>query len=228
MRIHWLDALAVVLPVTCASCGAVDRALCRNCARRLAEATRVRECGLRIEAIGGRRIPVFAAVDYDGPTKALIAALKERGRTDAARPLGVLLRRAVAALATSTGATDTASTRSWVPVPAPSSPGSLRARGYAHLSMLWSLAVPGTRSVAGLRVVRSVRDQAGLSASARAANLRGAYVADPRLAGARVVLFDDVVTSGATLREAVRALEAAGAAVVGCVVVAEAVRRRPQ
>ncbi|MFC5123908.1 phosphoribosyltransferase family protein [Pseudoclavibacter helvolus] len=87
--------------------------------------------------------------------------------------------------------------------------------------------MPGVPSVRGLRVVRPVEDQAGLSVAARAENLRHAYRAERGLAGRRVVLVDDVVTSGATLREAVRALEAGGAVVVGCVVIAEAVRRNP-
>lgn len=230
MRSDALDALAVVLPVTCASCGAVDRALCRRCGEHLARDTGVRACELRVVAGDGSRIPVFAASDYEGAVKALIAALKERGRTDAARPLGLLLRRAMSGLAESARAPASATgpLPAWVPVLAPSSPRSRRARGYAHLAVLWEVAVPGTRGVDGLRVSRLVRDQAGLSRHGRAANLRGAYVADPRLGGARVVLVDDVVTSGATIRESVRALEAVGAVVIGCAVIAETRRRSPQ
>lgn len=221
------DALAVVLPLVCASCGGVDRALCRSCAEHLAQGVRVRECQLVVRGSDGRRIPVFAAADYEGPVKALLASLKERGRVDAARPLAVLLRQAVVALAAQSQASASAAQgAAWVPVLAPSSPKSLRSRGYAHLAVLWGHAVPGARSVRGLRLKRAVRDQAGLSVAARLENLQGAYVADPRLAGARVLIVDDVVTSGATIRESVRALEAVGAAVVGCVVVAEAVRRR--
>ncbi|NYF14147.1 putative amidophosphoribosyltransferase [Pseudoclavibacter sp. JAI123] len=229
LRADALDALAVVLPVTCAACGAVDRALCRRCAEHLARDTFVRACELPVVAVDGSRIPVIAASDYAGPTKALIAALKERGRTDAARPLGLLLRSAISALAESTRApaSTTGPQPAWVPVLAPSSPKSRRVRGYAHLAMLWEAAVPGTRGVGGLRITRPVRDQAGLSQHARAANLEDAYVADPRLAGARVVLVDDVVTSGATIRESVRALEAVGAVVVGCAVIAETRRRAP-
>lgn len=230
LRTAVLDALAVLLPVTCASCGAIDRALCRSCAEHLARSVLVRECRLRVSAADGSRICVFAAADYAGPTKALIAALKERGRTDAARPLALLLRMAVAALAESTGVRGTATgiAPSWVPILVPSSGKTLRARGYAHLSMLWGLAVPGASTARGLRIVRPVRDQAGLSARARAENLRDAYIAERGLDGERVVLVDDVVTSGATLRESVRAVEAVGAVVVGCVVIAEAARSTPE
>lgn len=230
LRVAALDALAVVLPVTCASCGDIDRALCRRCAEQLARSALVRECRLRVSAADGRRIPVFAASDYEGPTKLLIAALKERGRADAARPLALLLRMAVMALAESTEVrvSVTGAAPSWVPIIAPSAAKTLRARGYAHLSMLWHAAVPGASAVRGLRIIRPVRDQAGLSVTARAENLHEAYVAERGLGGERVVLVDDIVTSGATLRESVRALEAVGAVVVGCVVIAEAARRAPE
>ncbi|PPG35365.1 ComF family protein [Pseudoclavibacter sp. RFBG4] len=226
-----LDALAVLLPVACAACGSLGRPLCRSCAEQLARLAAVRACAVMISAADGGRVPVIAACDYEGPVKALLASLKERGRVDAARPLGLLLRSAVSAFADSAGGRREPAVRSgpvsavWVPVLVPSSARSIRARGYVHLALLWHQALPGTRSVRALRLVRRVQDQAGLTAPARADNLRCAFAADPGLAGARVLLIDDVVTSGATMREAVRALEAVGAVVVGGVVVAETVRR---
>ncbi|MBF4460875.1 ComF family protein [Pseudoclavibacter sp. VKM Ac-2867] len=231
LRAAALDALAVLLPVTCAACGGLGRALCRSCAEQLARLAAVRACAVRVIAADGSRVPVVAACDYEGPVKALLASLKERGRADAARPLSLLLRSAVSAFADSARGSRQAAVRSgldsaaWVPVLIPSSARSIRARGYVHLALLWEQALPGTRSARALRLVRSVQDQAGLTASARADNLRCAFAAEPGLAGARVVLIDDVVTSGATMREAVRALEMVGAVVVGGVVVAETVRR---
>ncbi|MBR7831994.1 hypothetical protein KDL01_01910 [Actinospica durhamensis] len=71
---------------------------------------------------------------------------------------------------------------------------------------------------------RKVADQAGLGRRARAENLAGALAvrsASARLLGERaVVLVDDVVTSGATLAEAARALTAAGSTPVGAAVLA--------
>ena len=56
--------------------------------------------------------------------------------------------------------------------------------------------------------------QKSLSATDRAANLAGAFMAQPGAAGRRILLVDDVMTTGATLREAARALKDAGAASV--------------
>ncbi|WP_034518372.1 ComF family protein [Actinomadura rifamycini] len=81
-------------------------------------------------------------------------------------------------------------------------------------------------AVDALRLRRRVADQAGLTAARRAANLRGAIEVRAPVAGRRVVLVDDVVTTGASLSEAARALRAAGAEVVGAATVAMTPRRR--
>lgn len=72
---------------------------------------------------------------------------------------------------------------------------------------------------------RRVADQAGLSASDRAANLSGAMRARFDLSGRRVIVLDDVITTGATLAEAARALREAGAEVSAAAVVAATARR---
>ncbi|MFH9425933.1 ComF family protein [Streptomyces sp. NPDC017529] len=80
------------------------------------------------------------------------------------------------------------------------------------------------RVLAVLRQRRTVVDQAGLSARQRLANVSGALTvvagAGRPLAAAPVVLVDDLMTTGASLAEAARAVRAAGGKVVGAAVVA--------
>lgn len=82
-------------------------------------------------------------------------------------------------------------------------------------------------AVGALRLVRPVHDSAGLGASARHANLAGAMTAAaPRPGGpAAAVIVDDIVTTGASLGEAARALRESGWAVLGGAVVAATQRR---
>lgn len=73
-----------------------------------------------------------------------------------------------------------------------------------------------------LRRIRATRPQAGLNRQARLANLVGAFRSGPEAAGARVLLLDDVVTSGGTANECARALKLAGARWVGLATFASA------
>ncbi|MGH8969597.1 MAG: phosphoribosyltransferase family protein, partial [Actinomycetes bacterium] len=79
-----------------------------------------------------------------------------------------------------------------------------------------------------IRAVRRVADQAGLDAAARAANVGGALTVPRGLGrlvdGRRVVVVDDIITTGASLAESARALRASGADVVGAAVVAATAR----
>ena len=79
-----------------------------------------------------------------------------------------------------------------------------------------------------LRLARATADQAGLDAVGRAANLAGAMVVRPGagvLGSHAVLVVDDVVTTGSTLAEAVRAVRSTGSRVVGTAVVAATPRR---
>jgi predicted amidophosphoribosyltransferase len=163
----------------------------------------------------------------------MVVAHKERAVHALRRPLADLLATAAGAVA--------ADGASWAPVllvPVPSRPGSARARGH---DPTWTLTRTAARllrrtgrPVAARRLLVSrggVLDQAGLDAAGRAANLAGSMWCPSaevrRLAGLRlqVVVCDDVLTTGATMREAQRALEDAGLRVAGVAVVA-ATRRR--
>lgn len=165
--------------------------------------------------------PPYAIADYAGSTRALLLAYKERDAVALTDALATALGAAV----------DTATSRSTdqqtVVVPVPSTRVALRRRGYDPVLRLARAARRG-HVVPALAHIRDIDDSAGLSAASRRRNLHGALVVLPgmraRVAGRRVVLADDVVTTGTTLAEAARALRAAGASVTASAVIAATVR----
>ena len=208
------DLLDLVLPRDCVGCQEPGRALCRSCAAllRAPHAHRPDPCPTGLP-------PLMTAGAYDGAVRAALLAHKERGRLGLVRPLGAALAGAVRGLRVA---------GPLVLVPVPSSPAAVRERGHDHARRLASAAagrVPGARSRSLLVPARAVADQSGLTTAARAANLSGALRVRRPVPGLRVVVVDDVVTTGATLAEAVRALREAGADVRGCAVVAATHRR---
>lgn len=227
-------ALDLVLPQPCAGCGSVSGLLCPACASRLTAPAR-----LSLPSPTPAGLPLtWSMAPYAGPVRHLIVAHKERGLTALTRPLGAALARAVSAAASSAGAGPPV-----VLVPVPSSRASLRRRGRdPALDLAQAATGParrrrrgGRRRLSGtpyaclqaLEHTRRVADQAGLTAAGRAANLTGALRARPGLEGVPVILVDDVITTGATLAEAARALRATGAGVLAAAVIA-ATRRHAE
>lgn len=220
--------LDLVVPSCCPGCelpGPLPAGCCAACADSLDVAP---VAVLPCPAPAG--LPtVYAVTAYAGAPRALVLAHKERGRGGLAGVLGGALAAAAAATLDRAGV----SGQPVVLVPVPSTRAARRARGRDPLGELCRVAVRNlrraglpTRIEPVLRHVRGVRDQAGLSAAARADNLAGAFAA-AGFAGGPVVVLDDVMTTGATLAEAARALRAAGALVHGAAVVAATRRTGP-
>jgi predicted amidophosphoribosyltransferase len=244
-----LTLVDLLLPRPC-PCGDPSGPACAACRSGLVPSTA--KLVLAYPAPAG--LPVCAAAaPYRGAVRRLLIAYKERGRRDLAGVLAVGLLHALLALPPVRAAFDPSArrlggARRLVLVPVPASRAALRTRGVDHivaliqgvLSPLRALGRPAGIEVSlapMLEVTRRVADQAGLGASARAANLSGAlrlrsadrlHPARARAApAALVVVIDDVLTTGATMAEAVRALAFGGVRAHGAAVVATAVRHHP-
>jgi predicted amidophosphoribosyltransferase len=223
----------LVLPVECAGCGRPDTALCPACRLPLA--------GPAIEvAAPAVPVPVHACAPYAGSVPRTVVAWKDRGRLDLTRPLAPALAAAVEASLDVAGVGAGRTGRSLAPVllvPVPSAARATRVRGADVVALLATVASRGLRargrSVRAARLLRQrrrVTDQAGLGAPGRAANVAGAFaVRRPLLRAvsprALVVVVDDVVTTGASAAEAVRALRQSGAIVLGVAAIAWTPRR---
>ena len=221
----------LLLGGSCVGCARPGRALCGACAVGLPRRGRV---SWPSPTPTGLALP-FAAGAYDGLLKALVNAHKEHGVLALAAPLGRVLGDVVRDLLVALGAGGGAGTVLLVPVP--SRGAVVRRRGHDPLLRVTrAAAVRLRRTGVDARVRRllvpagRVRDQATLDAAQRAANLAGSMRSRrPRAVdrGGLVVVVDDVLTTGSTVREAQRALEEAGLVVSGIATVAATRRRGP-
>ena len=155
----------------------------------------------------------LALYDFVFPVDAMVHALKYRHRLSMASFFGA----ALAARAQDFGA------QADLILPMPLHPRRLAERGF---NQAVELARPLARVRGlplGLAVVSKLRDipaQAGLDREARLRNPRGVFECDVSLQGQRVIVVDDVMTTGATLGELARTLKRQGASWVGNLVVA--------
>lgn len=194
----------------CACCGlpfeleAGPDALCGECARRRPPFERAR-----------------AVFIYDDHSKGLILRLKHADRLEGVSAFARWMARAGGELMRQAD----------LLVPVPTHRLRLFLRRYNQAALLSNAlarltAVPSEPTL--LRRVRSTPPQGHLGHDARARNVKGAFSVDPRLRprleGRRVLLVDDVLTSGATVEECARVLRRAGAAAVDVLTLARVVR----
>lgn len=183
--------------------GGVDE-ICRRCLDRRPRFDSARSCW-----------------EYDGTIAEAIQRAKYRGHLWAARALAVELRPWLHA---QLAQIETACGEQPLLTAVPMHPRDLRRRGYNLAYLLLRQAADGRAIAMVTRKTRRTRAQAGLGRSERVANLRGAFAcADDRLAGRSVVVFDDVLTTGATADELARTLRRGGARRVDVLSAARAV-----
>lgn len=213
---------------SCLGCRRGGRLLCPGCLAGLPAGARLAWPTPCPEGL----ITPWASGEYDGLLRDLVIGHKERGLLALAAPLGLLLAQAVAAALPRPGPV--------VLVPIPSRGASVRARGHDATYSMTRAAARHLRAVGydawphRLLAIRGpVRDQAGLTAGQRADNLAGSmWCPSAAVLGlrrrrdrARTIVCDDVLTTGATAREAQRALVSIGILPEAVAVVA-ATRRR--
>ena len=233
--------LDLVLPAECAGCRRAGPRWCARCdqaLRSLAYEPRAGPGGDVAHRVVPRPSPrglppVHAWGVFADPLRSAVSAWKDGGRRDL---VGVLAPRLGAAVRGAAEASRWAGGHVLV-VPAPSSRRAVRARGDVPLVGLCAAAIDACHDTPGagagprfelspaLVHVRTVRDQSGLDTQQRRVNLSGAMGVSPLwhkvVRGRRCIVVDDVVTTGATLAEASRALVWAGAAeVVGATIAA--------
>ncbi len=225
----WFD---LVHGVECIGCAAPGRSLCHHCLSGLPSRGRV----VRPEPCPPGLVRCFAAGDYDALLRSLVIAHKEHATFALTPALGRLLAAAVEPAVEPDGLT--------VLVPVPSRPEVVRTRGHDPVLRFVRVAAQWLRGTGHdvrvhpvLEQRGPVRDQAGLGAIQRGENLASTMAVRPasRRALARVprplsmVVCDDVLTTGATAREAQRALQDSGLPVRAVAVVAATRKRwRPQ
>lgn len=234
------DLLDLFLPPGCLACGAwvgPSRSLvCLRCRMRLHEAPWPR-CPRCHHPSGTGRAPApdclecrawppdlsFARYAWmlEGAAPDLVHALKYEGWRELAELVADSMARLE--LPPATGRR--------VLVPVPTTPRRLRERGYNQAGLIAErlAARTGLPCYTALERRGARRSQTALTPEERRENVRGAFRAAPRaertLAGAHVLLIDDVLTTGATAGEAAKTLTAAGAARVSLLTLARALPR---
>lgn len=211
------DLLDLVMPRDCSVCARPGRALCALCSERLHDEMPVAATPIEVS---GQTVPVVCGGWLVGDRDITIRAWKDDAIRGLVHPLARLLAAGIAEVVDDT--------RTYALTGIPASRRAHWERGEDIVHRLTTAAGKELRKTGWpvtthrlLRVVRQVSDQRTLSASQRHLNLAGAFAARQRVCQP-VIVIDDVVTTGSTVRESVRALTAAGMAVHAVVALAHA------
>jgi predicted amidophosphoribosyltransferase len=180
--------LSTVFPVFCLGCNTFNEFLCDECAEAAkVAATRTRE-GFAFQV----------AFDYEGVVSVALSRLKQSNHYGYSEVLARHLAECIELDLDSEVITP------------PSTSQALRKRGFVPSYEIAKSA--GMNVTKNLRLTRQTQDQQALDSVQRQQNLNHAF---ELLKPGRYLLFDDVVTTGATMREMIRATEDGGGEVVG-------------
>lgn len=232
-RVSLEGLLDLIFPPTCVGCAHVLPAagfFCAECALSVNETPSVHcvRCGEpgafahsecpRCTASAPSFDRAFAPFEHEGAIAKAIHRFKYGGQSALARPLARLIAASAA---------HACSRLPGLVCPLPLHDTRYQERGYDQATLLSRALAKVLRrpwSDAWLTRQRATVRQVGLSEAQRERNVRGAFAAAPDVRGHDFVLVDDVLTTGATAREAARALKAAGARWVSVITLARARR----
>lgn len=219
----YADTIDFVFPMLCAGCGNVceEHSLCGACQKKFQtyEHPFCLGCqemildGIRCQQCKDKSFPLFAMGDYVDPLKEIIKQVKFRGITEPVRKLAATHAEMIAPYLSELQTTH------FVPIPLHTDREYVR--GYNQAALLAQalgekLSVPVCSEI--IWRIEKRKEQARLSFESRAGNIKGVFesvAADEVEKTWRLVLVDDVVTSGHTVHEAAHTLRAAGYTVVG-------------
>jgi ComF family protein len=217
--------LDVIFPPVCARCRKIGTLLCDDCLSQLVPVAEpvCSRCGRQLERQSAesasaacnacRDTPLLldqmrAPLLYVEPASSIIHRLKYEGYFALAEPLGLLMAARWPCWMTPPD----------LVIPIPLHQKRQRQRGYNQSALLARPLANAKKldyNSFALRRIRHTKPQVGLGPEDRAINVKDAFVADPAsVAGRNILLIDDVLTTGATMRSAAETLLSAGAASV--------------
>ncbi|MEL7645498.1 MAG: ComF family protein [Anaerolineaceae bacterium] len=216
-----------IFPPNCAGCGVEGYQICPECLQKIQFSSREScvKCGRSLP--GGGICPrcrshppayqeVRSLAGYEGVIREIVVNLKYKADLGLSLAAAEMMARVV-------------QDENWqldMVVPVPLNEKRRKARGYNQAAVLafpLSLSLRLPLRVKALARIRDTKSQVPLNVAERKANVQGAFLADPLLVrGRRVLLVDDVYTTGATLNAAAEALRSAGCGVVWVLTLAKA------
>lgn len=225
------NCLDWVFPPNCVGCGAEGYQICPDCLQKIQFTSREScvRCGRSLRSRGvckgcRQQPPAFTELRslaiYEGTIQKIVVNLKYKADLGLSLMVSELMSRLVQA-------------EDWeldMVVPVPLNEKRREERGYNQAAVLafpLSLNLKLPMRVRALARIRDTESQVHLNAAERKANVQGAFLADPLLVrGKRVLLVDDVCTTGATLNAAAEALCSAGCSDVRVLTLAKAIDHR--
>ena len=197
----------IIFPSRCIGCSRLGISICSECRKQWHPHIYQRTLNWR-----GENFPVFSAIQYSPIASRVLLSAKESQIRAADELIVNGIVHSLKIFMNRYGAANL--------IPIPSRKSANRKRGRNFLQEITSQAAVevGLPSHSPLKHSRKVRDQSQLNIVDRSENISGAFAIDPEFTaqfstgntGPRIIVIDDLITTGATLSEAIRALRTAG------------------